>query len=842
LLNSVRQIPDDPNYVDANYYYGFIAFRDKNYADALKSFELVQSRGKYGNLVPFYITQIYYFQGQKDKAIAAAEKALQSGEKQYYDLELSQLLGHAYFERKEYAKAAPLLEHYVNGSKQVRREDVYELSFCYYQASNYNKAITGFKQLSSGSDTLSQNAMYLLGDAYLKTGNKREARNAFLFCSTNSSNPRQKEISTFLYGKLSYELGYDNEALTALKNYTTRYPRGEYATEAQDLLVYVLANTNNYKDALALYESLPAKSEGNKRILPKILYNRAQELLNDRQITQADQLLARAEKAEYNNNFLPLIHFWRGEIAYRDDRSEDAVPHLEQYLKSPLNQGEATVSNANYILGYSEMDNEDWRKAAGYFQQVKTGPDAVLSDASLRLADCYYMQKSWNTALDIYNAAISKHANGADYATYQKAMISGAQNRNTEKIAYMRTIETLYPQSTYSGNAQMEIANAYLASEQWNNAIAPLQKVIDARSTEALKPQAYLKLGSAQYNLNRNNEALAAFKAVLNKYPKSPEADDAVDNIRDIFIEQGKPDEYVQFVKANGKNVSNTEADSLTYTSAYLQLTNNNKDAALQGFTKYLQQFPDGQHNIEANWYSGQLQEEKNNLPAAIPYYQYLSDRAPNKFAERSILAVARYQYFDKKDYAAAATYYQKLKEYSSNDANKLEASRGLLRCQYQLGQWAEAAPNAQDVLKNKSAGADDKIFAYMITGKNAQANNDCAAAITAFKQVATLSKAEYGAEARYQIAACQYTQNQLSTAEKSAFEVINKAGSYELWVTKAYLLLGDIYLKQRDYFNAKATYKSVSENATMADLKQEALTKYAAAEAEEAANSKVTK
>ena len=35
LLNAIRQVPDDPNYIDANYYYGFIAFRDRNFTDAL---------------------------------------------------------------------------------------------------------------------------------------------------------------------------------------------------------------------------------------------------------------------------------------------------------------------------------------------------------------------------------------------------------------------------------------------------------------------------------------------------------------------------------------------------------------------------------------------------------------------------------------------------------------------------------------------------------------------------------------------------------------------------------------------------------------------------------------
>ncbi len=43
-----------------------------------------------------------------------------------------------------------------------------------------------------------------------------------------------------------------------------------------------------------------------------------------------------------------------------------------------------------------------------------------------------------------------------------------------------------------------------------------------------------------------------------------------------------------------------------------------------------------------------------------------------------------------------------------------------------------------------------------------------------------SLSKSAYGAEARYEIANSFLAQNRLHDAEKAAFEVINKAGSYE--------------------------------------------------------------
>jgi hypothetical protein len=57
---------------------------------------------------------------------------------------------------------------------------------------------------------------------------------------------------------------------------------------------------------------------------------------------------------------------------------------------------------------------------------------------------------------------------------------------------------------------------------------------------------------------------------------------------------------------------------------------------------------------------------------------------------------------------------------------------------------------------------------------------------------------------------------------------VINKSGSYEEWVTKSYLLLGDIYFAEKDYFNAKATYQSIIENAKIEDLRLQAQQKLA--------------
>ena len=70
---------------------------------------------------------------------------------------------------------------------------------------------------------------------------------------------------------------------------------------------------------------------------------------------------------------------------------------------------------------------------------------------------------------------------------------------------------------------------------------------------------------------------------------------------------------------------------------------------------------------------------------------------------------------------------------------------------------------------------------------------------------------------------------------------MINKSGSYDYWVTKAYILLGDIYLKQKDYFNAKATFQSIVDNSINTELKTEAQSKLTRVIDEESKSSKVS-
>jgi lipopolysaccharide biosynthesis regulator YciM len=113
-----------------------------------------------------------------------------------------------------------------------------------------------------------------------------------------------------------------------------------------------------------------------------------------------------------------------------------------------------------------------------------------------------------------------------------------------------------------------------------------------------------------------------------------------------------------------------------------------------------------------------------------------------------------------------------------------------------------------------------------MAIAKSYQVKGQYDLAITNFKSVVQFNKAALAAEARYEIANSWLQLNKLTEAEKAAMETINKAGSYDYWTTRAYILLGEVFLRQEDFFNAKATLQSVVENTVNPELKAEAQAK----------------
>src|SRR5690606_7322463 len=323
------------------------------------------------------------------------------------------------------------------------------------------------------------------------------------------------------------------------------------------------------------------------------------------------------------------------------------------YLRSGVSSGEANVKNARYILAYALLKKENYNQALGFFAQVHGTPShsstAVEQDAYLRAADCYYMMKNYSRASQMYGRVQELAWPATDYATFQKGMIAGV-NSSRSKISELSSLVNRFPNSHLIDEANMEIANTYMADENFADAI-PFLKRVTLSNNESLKPRAFLRLGLAYFNNGNNNEAIESYKTLLTQFPNSPEASEALENARIIFVNEGRSGEYVAFARSLGKEISANQEDDLAYNEAEVQMNNGNFNAALTRFEDYLRRFPDGAHVLDALYYKSEIFLSRKEWAKAAEGYEKLADRVPHKFAEKSLTQAARLNYFDLKNY-----------------------------------------------------------------------------------------------------------------------------------------------------------------------------------------------
>lgn len=845
LFQAIKDIHNQ-YFIPANYYYGFIAYYNRNYADALKSFEQVVHEPKYDIIVPYYIAEIYYYQNQPDKVLAYAKPYLNSG-KLYYNDDLKHLVGQTYFEQKNYTEALPYLEEYNTNTKTLQKEDVYELAYCYYQTNNFSKAIAGFKQLSGTQDSLGQNSMYLLGDCYLKTGQKAEARNAFAFCARSDYNPRQQEISRFNYGKLSYELGYQDAALTTLQQFITDYPSSSYGSEAREILAHLFMNTNDYKNAMDVVQAIPDKTPEVQRATQRITFGRAIQLINDGDLQQADALLNTSLKYPMDRQVQQLAYFWKGEVASRQGKTDEAMSDINQYLAlgggAPAALGEANEQTAHYNLGYLLLKKQQYPQALEQFQAAQqpfgVNGAQIANDASLRAADCYYMMKDYANAQALYNRVIASGQPGSDYALYQKGIISGVTGDNSSKVSLLQQLSRQYPQSTFNSDANYQIAVTYMNNQQYNQAIPYLQKVI-AQEGNPDAPKALLKLGLAYFNLGNRESAIQNYQHVAQQYPHTPEANEALQSLRQLYVSSGQPDAYLNFLKSTGHAVSASVEDSITYAAGESSFGQSDYAQAIQQLSNYIARFPQGKFALNAHFYRAESEYNQKAFDQALTDYALVLDQGVSQFNERAAAQAAQISFYQHKDYTQALGYYTRLKQLSTSKENTLSALRGMLRCNYELTQWPQVKESADALLHATNISTDDQIVGHFYLGRAQQLTGNPDSAVIHYQATAQMTKSELGAESRYYIAECLFNKNDLQGAETAAYDVIKNTPSYDYWVASAYIMLGKIFWKNSDYFNSKATLQSIVDNCKIPELVDQASGLLKQVEAEEKTHSKI--
>jgi len=799
----------------ANYYYAHIAYANDNYTTALTSFNKLNESESFGPIVPLYIAQIYFDQAKYDELVKYGVPLLENPKLQNA-AEMRRLIAEAYFRMSDYKQALVYFREYQKSTPKISREDYYQKAFCLYQTGDYNNAIPDFQKVTDGTDMLAQSASYHLADCYLLSGNKQGARNSFQLAAKLSLDKEIQESSQFNYAKLSYELGFPSVAIKAFRDFQTTFPQSSRRDESNQLLADIYLTTHNYKDALAALEKIEKKTEKSKRAYQKVAYFRGIEYYNDRDLPKAISLF---EKSIVNNTD-PVISaqsmYWKAEALYAQEKYEAAMKEYRIFLFAPGTVSLPNFNLAHYNIGYCFFKLEDYAEAQIWFRKYlknKAETDADrYNDASIRVADANFMLKEYDIALDFYNDAVADKAKGSDYCLFQKGMIYGIKGRMNDKAAAMQEVIARYKKSAYLDDAIYEKGNALLAEGKDEQSLEYFQKIVSEYPNSSYTRKSLINMGLVNFAAKNDEKALSYYRQVIEKYPSTPEASEALNGIKNIYVNSGNPGGYFDYVKSvPSASISAGAQDSITYEAAEQRYMKGAPDAG-KDFANYLSQFPSGYFVLKATFYKAESDYKGRNFADALTGYEYVIAQSKNTFTETSLLKAA-FINFRNKSFDKALAQYGQLEALAEFPENVEAARTGALRSSVQLNNCASVNTVAQKITTSDKVSKEVINEAHLALGKCALAAADYTMAQKELTLAAKVTNSVIGAEAKYNLAYLQYLLNNYKESQKLSFDVINQVPSYDFWIAKSFLLLADNYTALNDNFQAKSTLKSLIDN-----------------------------
>ena len=814
LFEAVKK-EESPFQESATYYFAYINYLNKEYKTALSNFEKLKGSPTYEASYPYYITSMYYLDERYDDVIDYALPAM-AKTKQQFEPEMLSLVAASYFAKSDFKTAEKYFAEFYSKDKNQTKNNlfIYQYGYSLYKNAKFKEAVTVLEKLNT-DDVYLQNGMYTLGKASLELKNKEKARNAFFRASIIDLDKIIQEEAWLNYAKLSYELEFNAQALESTQNFLKQFPNSRKINEAKILLGEILLTSKNYQTAIDILEPIQNKTPEAREAYQKATYFRGLQFYNERAFPNALSMFMRSGNFVEDKEIHALSVYWMAEAMYELRKFGESVTAFEKFLRMPGADKTDVYNFANYGLGYAAFEDEKYAKAANYFERFLRGSDKdskTVNDATMRLADSYFVNKDYSEALSNYNKIINGRLTGDDYALFQRGMIQGLQKQDDAKIATMQSLLSKFPTSNYADDAGFETAYTYFNKGDNDKSKSDLIELVAKYPRSSYIPRALLTIGLVQYNQDQDDAALESFKKVIADYPSQPEAKQALETIKNIYVDRGDANGFISYATTTPLgNYSLSEQDNIVFQSANSIYLKGDPKAAYEAINAYFDKFPKAIHDKEAKFIRAESLVKLGRSTEAIADYDYILNDWTSDYTERSLISVSKLLMQEKK-YNEAIVYLKRLETTADYTANYNYAINNLIKAYSALGMADDMIKYADLIRTSDKASEEEKNSSDLYTGKAYLIKADTVQAIKSFGNVVAKTKTVAAAEAKYNLAQLQFAKGDFKTSQKTCFDLINNMPSYDYWVAKTFILLADNYLALKDKAQAKSTLLSIIE------------------------------
>lgn len=484
------------------------------------------------------------------------------------------------------------------------------------------------------------NAFFELGRQFFNNKDYRKAMQQFALVDTYELSSEEADEYHFKMGYSCFKtdnLAKAKEELVKVKDKPNRYMAP--ATFYYANIAYL---EKNYETALKHFEKVE-NDETFKDITGYFIVQiySMQGKYNEL-IAKAVPLLEQQGNPKMNAEMARLI----ADAYYHKENYKEAAVYFDRYMSA----NPVSVSrNDYYEIAFTAYQNGDYTKAVKYFQQVATVQDSLSQNAYYHLGDSYLKtnQKRYahNAFLSAYKIKANQDITEEALFNYAKLSIELSYNPYNEAVKALQDYINEYPRSLRLDEAYGYLADLFMVTRNYKDALASLQKVkkrnakLDAAYQKISYYRAIELFNNADYNaaigIFRQAQETSIDKQVQSaavywtgeSYYRLGQWDEAKDAFNKFLITPG----------ASSQPFFNTANYSIGYCCFKLKDYNN---AALN-FRKYLNGKPvETKLAGDANLRLGDCYFMMKDYSTAIGYYQKaVSQKVPD--ADYAVYQVA---------------------------------------------------------------------------------------------------------------------------------------------------------------------------------------------------------
>ncbi|MCI1779262.1 MAG: tetratricopeptide repeat protein [Bacteroidales bacterium] len=816
--------PDGTYLNPSVYYLGYIDYLNGNFKRAIRRFSEIKSDDRFSVMSEYYILESNFRLKNYNYVISGGDTLL-NGVNDDLNPKIANLISQSYYNTGHPDKAKYYFELYYLAKGSLTRNDFYYSGMLAYSLSQYLSAIDNFKKVTGTRDSLGQIAYYHMAECYIRLKNKVSAKDAFKNAYLLNFDPKIKEDALFNYSKLAFDLNRDVAPFNEyLNDYATSFGNKDeiyrYMSESY------IAN-REYSEAIKALRNVAHPNSGTNSALQKALFLRGMQLVQSGAYGDASAFFEQSSRYEkYNGGLANLSKYWLAECKFRHEDYGTSISILKELQRKINFKISPEYPVSFYNLGYSYFNMGDYDSAIKEFERYINYPADFhkhKSEASERIADCFFREKKYDAAADRYSGIAKESGYDNLYSALGGALAYGFSGNDTLKTELLEHASDIKNSgSPMYARVLFELGRTYEKRLMDKQALATFEKIVGNPADSSYRYKAYLEMGLIYSNEKNYEKAISCYKGVIAEKPESEESNSALSSLESLYAILNKSDEFLKYL--DGMNMSRvktpSEKEDIIFNSAEQQFLGENYAAALSALGRYLSAYPDGNKYPQALFYEAECYKALGKKEKAADTYMKVMKTGEGSFNELSTLNYADISYGLKR-YAKAAEGYQTLEAIAKISNNRIVAKLGCARCFYYMKKYEDCIDKADELMTGDSTDAATMNEAEYYKAKSLLASGNREKANILLRKISSDKTGEFHSEASYLLVLDAYDSGNFTSAETQTFNFSDTDALDPYWLAKCFIVLGDCYAEQGNWQQARATFKSIADNYNSTKVKE---------------------